>query len=72
MSLGPMMCMALTKLYRVHDNLSYDEEMRNIMATFSCSINFKPSLFFFFFFSVIMEIQHVKLNKISQWNINEK
>ena len=42
MSLDPMMCTALTKLYGVHDNLSYDEETRNILATLSCSIDFKP------------------------------
>ena len=45
MSLDPMMCIALTKLYGVHDNLSYDKETRNILATLSCSINFRASHF---------------------------
>ena len=62
-SLDPMMCMALTKLYGVHDNLWYDEEMRNILATFSCSINFRPSLFLLFFFSSSWKFRKIKLFK---------
>ena len=45
MSLGPMMCMALTEFYEVNDNLLFTKEMWNILATLSCSINFRASHF---------------------------
>ena len=49
-SLNPMMCLALTKIYEVHDKLRYYEETRNILASLSWSINFRLSLFLLFFF----------------------
>ena len=45
MSLGPMMSTTLTELYEVNDNLLFTKEMWNILATLSCSINFRASHF---------------------------
>ena len=50
-SLNPMMCMALKRLYRVHDNLRYDEGARNILAT----VMFNTSSLSSFLFFLLME-----------------
>ena len=42
-----MMCMALTRLYGVHDNLRYDEGAMNILATVMFNSSSHSSLSFF-------------------------
>ena len=46
-SLNPMMCMAMTRLYGVHDNLRYDEGATNILATVMFNSSSHSSLRFF-------------------------
>ena len=46
-SLNPMMCMALTRLFGVYDNLRYDEGVRNILATVMLNTSSLSSLLIF-------------------------